>query len=162
MRGCYYTHPEPSRAVRIWLEEHFPEPVEFRQLLETGDAPPDVLAWCQACVDGVAAWEDGAKDRPLTWALTTSKFRLFDGPWISPREFTEVLTANIDGLCYAADVMEIYGRAADAGRIEECRHLAALFYERHRTVNKLNAALVKSALKLDNVLRKDEEDECQT
>ena len=70
----------------------------FEAVLETGDAPPEVLEVCRQRIEHRADWEAGAKDRPFSFAPVVSmraKMRLFDGPWFPVGAISDAVEANV-------------------------------------------------------------------
>lgn len=139
-----YSPPEPWPKVRDWFFEHVPNAERsFKDILEQGDAPGEVLDYCRVRIAYHERWmsDEAAKDRPITRDPVGPRVRLFDGPWIWPAPWhsnalPHVIEADIkdeergDFVRYSALTWPTYEELIEKGDEEGLRRLAAAFYER--------------------------------
>lgn len=137
-----FSVPEPTTeeeaALDAWDRR---DPIAYRGVLATGDAPPLVLAYFARLAEYCDAWDAGAKDRPVTFDPTAPRLRLFDGPWLGRRSVPEAIDVPRGDMRYAVAVWATYQEAIDAGDIERCRRLAAAIYKRQSMVDAANRVL---------------------
>jgi len=121
----------------------------YAAVLETRDAPPEVLDFCERRLAHREEWEAGAKDRPITVEPQVSAYgrvRLFDGPWIDARAIPGAVEANFPielpiseaigfpseakvYMRHVATPWEALEELAQADDEEGCRRVAAAMYE---------------------------------
>lgn len=154
-----YCPPEPSAEVNAWFETS-PE-MTFTGVLEAGDAPPGVLAYCRARVAYHEHWmsDENAKNRPITVnVIDAGSYRLFDGPWIHYRDERAHLVVDAffeegEGLVLKRALpMETYQALIAAGDEVGCRRLAAAIYEARELHQRANRMLAGLTLDLGEAL----------
>ena len=97
MRTDYNWNPPPyTEEEKTALEDFEPSGVVDLRVLETGDAPEEVLALARRWKASFKDWENGAKDRPWTCLSYTAyqELKLFDGARLSMRDLPGVVTAR--------------------------------------------------------------------
>lgn len=123
--------PEPGAAVRRWAQGRSMD--EINALLESGDAPADALAFWEARKRWKAEWDAAAKDRPWECEELGGGVRLFGGRWIGREEFISHLGFDAASARFGdmqwAECLGTYGDLARAGRMDDCRRVAAAMYE---------------------------------
>jgi hypothetical protein len=154
MRTDYtFTPPEPSHSVADWFDSSEPSSLfDLKELADNGDAPEHVLAFAREFQRARVDWEQGAKDRPITYHPTSNAFQLFDGPWqmaMPHHAAWAVIEANfaVEGepdtyVRRTAPVADVYEALIEADDEEGCRKLAVAIYERMNKIGQLNCDLV--------------------
>lgn len=126
-----HSRPKPSPEVIAWAADR--ESPSRAAILESGDAPPEVLAYCAARAQWDKDWEAATVDRPWEVGVLSGSIRFFGGRWIHREEFMSYLGYDVASARFGdmqwAESFSTYGDIARAGRMDDCRSVAAVFYE---------------------------------
>jgi hypothetical protein len=147
--------PEPSGAdlpiIDSWSKAN-PVAVPIDEILESGDAPPEVLEHLRECQAYMARWmsDEFARDRPITRDPSRPRIRLFDGPWIGDMGFRDTVPSVMEADVEDGDdlvrivwpVWDTYEKAIAADDEEGCRRIAAAIYEYINCEKRMRRALV--------------------
>lgn len=161
-----YKPIEPTDEERVALDgwDYGQIAVDMQHVLDTGDAPPLVLAYFRRRLEHRKAWDEGAKNRPFSHHPDSPAVRLFDGPWISHihnrNAVPEALEANfpVDGEEHVLErrvalIWPTYQKLMDAEDEEGCRKMAAAIYKFIEMKTTADRMLVVVAHTLDSQLR---------
>lgn len=122
--------PQPGSAVTAWAQGRSMD--EINALLESGDAPAEALAFWEARKAWRAEWDAAAKDRPWESGEFSDTIRFFGGPWIDREVFFAHLGHDAASARFGdvqwCERLSTYGDLARAGRMDDCRRVAAAMY----------------------------------